>query len=522
MVDLMETAAPRGIREGFDLTGAPLDTMDVRFVNGQMYRRLVPILGGGRVPRTPPPAWLVRTVFALHPGLRKRVRTAATALEDRTWRDEADRWEQRWRPELVATNRRLAAFDVVAATSVELANHLAETLDHAERAMVLHFRLHISDLGPIALLLDHAAEWDLDQAEVMAALAGASPATTAPQEALRPLARELDSLGVTATSLADVSGAGEVAASLLDGYLLEYGTRLTTGYDVTDLTLTELPELIVSSLSDPRLLGPTSAAEDAVRRGDAALADLRVQVPVTDRARFDEVVDDARRLYGLRDENGPITAEWPCGILRTGMLEAGRRLVAAGRLHRVDHVFDLRAVEMVGALRGEPGPRADAVATRHRIRMERAQGDSPSHLGPAPSEPDLDALPAPMRRMMRMSVNVVSLLEAEAELGLLEGTGIGSVAYRGTARVVADADEALERCAPGDVVITRFTAPTFNTVLALAGAVVTEHGGLLCHTAVIARELGIPAVVGVSGALDIADGAVVEVDPVAGIVHVVG
>ncbi len=88
--------------------------------------------------------------------------------------------------------------------------------------------------------------------------------------------------------------------------------------------------------------------------------------------------------------------------------------------------------------------------------------------------------------------------------------------------MVADADEALERCEPGDVVITRFTAPTFNSVLALAGAVVTEHGGLLCHTAVIARELGIAAVVGVAGALDIEDGAEVEVDPVAGVVSVVG
>ena len=87
--------------------------------------------------------------------------------------------------------------------------------------------------------------------------------------------------------------------------------------------------------------------------------------------------------------------------------------------------------------------------------------------------------------------------------------------------MVVDVDEALERCEPGDVIVARYTVPTFNSVLALAGAVVTEQGGLLCHTAVIARELGIAAVVGASGALDIADGAMVEVDPVAGIVTVV-
>jgi phosphohistidine swiveling domain-containing protein len=119
-----------------------------------------------------------------------------------------------------------------------------------------------------------------------------------------------------------------------------------------------------------------------------------------------------------------------------------------------------------------------------------------------------------------MSVNAVSLLEAEPDRGALRGTGVGTSAYTGRAIVVADADEALERCEPGDVIIARFTVPTFNSVLAMAGAVVTEQGGLLCHTAVIARELGIPAVVGASGAMDIEDGATVEVDPVAGTVTV--
>ena len=103
----------------------------------------------------------------------------------------------------------------------------------------------------------------------------------------------------------------------------------------------------------------------------------------------------------------------------------------------------------------------------------------------------------------------------------MRGTGVGTVAYTGRARVVVDSDDALERCEPGDVIIARYTVPTFNSVLSLAGAVVTEQGGLLSHTAVIARELGIAAVVGASGAIGITDGAMVEVDPVAGTVTVV-
>src|SRR5215213_6610261 len=99
--------------------------------------------------------------------------------------------------------------------------------------------------------------------------------------------------------------------------------------------------------------------------------------------------------------------------------------------------------------------------------------------------------------------------------------GIGDTPYIGTARVVHDAVEALATMEPGDVVVAAYTAPTYNAVLSMAGAIVTEQGGLLCHAAVIARELGLPAVIGASGAMSvIPDGATVEVDPVAGRVRV--
>ncbi|MGA9277816.1 PEP-utilizing enzyme [Ilumatobacter sp.] len=530
MIDLIEDAAPAGMREGFDLIGAPLDTMDVRFVRGQMYRRLVPIIGAsGRGPATPPPPWLMRTVFALHPRLRRRSKVAEVAIEGKSWNDEADRWEATWKPEIAAANRRLGSVDVGALSDGALADHLDELLVHTRDAMALHFRLHISDLGPIALLLDETEQWGIDGADVMAVLAGASPATSAPHDALRPLAveieRELEPGGSRPATLDEVRGVSDRAARILDDYLLEFGGRLTTGYDITEFTLGEMPDAIIAMLGDPRLLEERTAADLAISRGVAAHDELRSRVPHEHRAEFDELVDDARRLYGLRDENGPITAEWPCGVLRSTLLEVGQRLTAAGRLEQVDHVFDLSGVESIGSLRGEPGPHAGAVASRHRTRLGFADSEAPAHLGPDPVEPDLDGLPDAMGRMMRMSVNAVALLEAADGMdvvGEMRGTGIGTTAYVGRAVVVADAEDAIERCEAGDVLIARFTAPTFNSILGLAGAVVTEHGGLLCHTAVIARELGIAGVVGVAGALSIPDGSQVEVDPVAGRVTVIG
>jgi phosphohistidine swiveling domain-containing protein len=101
------------------------------------------------------------------------------------------------------------------------------------------------------------------------------------------------------------------------------------------------------------------------------------------------------------------------------------------------------------------------------------------------------------------------------------GVGIGTTAYTGTVRTAESADEAIEKLEPGDVLVVRATSPAFNAVLAVAGAVVTTDGGALSHAAVLARELGIPALVGVRGALDLIDGSIVEVDPVAGRVRVV-
>jgi pyruvate,water dikinase len=109
----------------------------------------------------------------------------------------------------------------------------------------------------------------------------------------------------------------------------------------------------------------------------------------------------------------------------------------------------------------------------------------------------------------------------EAPRGPLEGAGVGTEPYRGLARVANTPEDALKAMKPGDVLVVRFTTPAYNTVLMVAGAVITTEGALLSHAAVMARELGIPAIIGAAGALDeIPDGAEVEVDPRAGIVRV--
>ena len=76
---------------------------------------------------------------------------------------------------------------------------------------------------------------------------------------------------------------------------------------------------------------------------------------------------------------------------------------------------------------------------------------------------------------------------------------------------------------PGDVLVARATTTAYGPVFPFLAAVVTEEGGLMGHTAILSRELGLPAVVGVTGALAaLADGDEVEVDGDAGVVTRVG
>jgi phosphohistidine swiveling domain-containing protein len=114
---------------------------------------------------------------------------------------------------------------------------------------------------------------------------------------------------------------------------------------------------------------------------------------------------------------------------------------------------------------------------------------------------------------------VLSQLDRLERAGLA-GTGVGSASYRGRVRRADAPEDAIEALEPGDVLVVPYTTPAYNTVLPLAGAIVTAEGGPLSHAAVLARELGIPAVVGVAAALSLPDGAMVEVDPTAGEVRV--
>jgi pyruvate,water dikinase len=264
--------------------------------------------------------------------------------------------------------------------------------------------------------------------------------------------------------------------------------QLVTGYDLDSLAWCELGE--------SHLVAPS------VNTGPL---DLRPHVEPEHHEELQRLVEDARAAVPLRDDNGAITGAWPMGLLRRAMIEAGRRIAAADPTLAIEATID----ELAAALEGVRDVSADALSERRLERVRCSQLDAPLTLGPELAIPPLDALPSALA-----TIGAAQLASADHMFGHDRPVGVGTESYVGRALVVDDPNHALDVLEPGDVVITSCTSPTWNHVLARAGAVVTTTGGLVSHAAVLARELDIPAVIGDRTATGrLRTGQLVTVDP---------
>jgi len=105
--------------------------------------------------------------------------------------------------------------------------------------------------------------------------------------------------------------------------------------------------------------------------------------------------------------------------------------------------------------------------------------------------------------------------------GTLRGTGASAGVVRGRARVVLGPED-FDRVLRGDIIVAPASNPGWVPLFSIAAGFVTDTGGVLSHAAVVAREFGLPAVVGTGdGTKRITDGRIVEIDGAAGLVRFV-
>ena len=514
---IQANAMPAGLRRVFAELGTPADTLDCAFVNGFMYTRLRPLIAADRPAKNLPPRFVLRAVGRFHPEFRRRTKAAERARIERPWRKVVDDWERGGRALIESQNLAIQKVDLSELDDTTLIEHVHEVVEHCRASWEHHFWLHGYDLGPIGSYLAGCREWGVEPNDAIPLLEGASPSTVGPMHVLASLRRAVESSGVVPRDLDEVRAISSDAANNLDRYLEYRGAMMVSRYDIDGVTLAEIPDVVLSTI----LNGVERAVGDGVQH---RIEVIRARVPVTNQEDFDSRLEEARAAMNLRDDNGPTTAEWPLGLLRMALLEIGRRMVAAGHAVQSADALELRPDEISLATMTGNGPNLDELDRRRRHRHHLASLDPPQSLGEREPEAPLELLPKPLADVVRMVKIVIEQLGmgGERSTGGLTGVGIGDRIVRGRACRADSPEQAIDRLRRGDVLVVPCTTPAYNAVLTLAGAVVTADGGPLSHAAVLARELGISAVVGARGALtEIPDGALVDVDPVAGEVRIV-
>jgi pyruvate,water dikinase len=521
----------RAIKELCAEYGLLLDGVEMKEIGGRVYTATVPL--GGKVRKAPPP-FLVPVLTRLVPELRRRIATMRRHEANEEYRTIVDRWLGGLEDELLAEGRRLLAVDLSGADDAELADVLADAFALGLRGCEEHFRLHgvgINEIGRLGLALERAGWTPAEVTELFTGLSGASTGPARSQAEVVGAARRaggLDAL-TAATSLDDVRSIGPEVAGALDDYLERWAIRAMS-YEVAESPIVDRPSLVLGALRDAARRPPSAAseAEHAERRRKAeerAVADLGGGDDARDR------VARAQRAFPIREGNETATIGVPVAALHRVGRAIGAHLAADGRLEQAGDVYDLEPDEVMALLRHRddaPADPATLAAGRRAARKAWAGTPVPRTIGPPATLPELAGFPADVSEVLDATFWYLGHVSAEgtedappATGSSLTGVAAAPGSYEGPARVVLD-ESGLDRIEPGDVLVCPITSPVWSMVFPSLGGLVCDAGGVLSHPAIIAREFGIPAVVGTGSATAaLADGQVVRVDGSEGRVEVV-
>ncbi|MED7926363.1 PEP-utilizing enzyme [Nonomuraea sp. LP-02] len=421
-----------------------------------------------------------------------RALTAPFRLAAKARRYDPARWtEDRRFTGYLAAARDLAALDLGALPWEELIRVPRRALDLV--APVADLRIDYLPGTGLALLRLLVAVKLLRRGPLFPGLlAGAVTRTSETNRALERLAEVAVRTGALD---ADPKPAEFLAA--FEEFLREYGHRETASpILVTPPTWADAPETVLGLV---RMLAahPAPAAGEPGDALDRLLGHPLLRAPGR-RERMRRWVTAARAGIAFR-EDSHFFFTLPQPVLRRSLVELGRRLCAAGLLDRPEDVFHLRLEELeaIGgeaALTGPDGARLRELARARAAKREELAGIrliDPAAVFP-PAAVDGDALVTGAPASAGTATGPVKVIREPAEFG---------------------------RLAAGDVLVCPYTNPSWTPLFQRAAAVVVDSGGTASHAAIVAREYGIPAVMGTgTGTSALEDGQVVTVNGDAGTV----
>jgi rifampicin phosphotransferase len=513
LTPLAGDAVVMGMSEGFTIAqhafGSPL-ALRCRMVNNYLYAAF-----------TPDPSFTPPTT---DPDEYSR------ALEEVAFRT-GERWTNEWEPSLIPILHKLRTTDFDAMTDAELRDAFEEQIKNHIYMWEIHGWINLSLLPATALTEFYNAEIQpADRNEAWQLLQGYKTKSIDAGSGLFRLSRSVKTSPVLSkvfeldpSAIPAALEASDEGKALLEGlrtYLEEFGWRSDGIYELGDATWREDMTIPLNTIQGYIRLGEEQNPELAMVRASERREELRsaaLSKLASDPAkvrRFDELMEAAKYNTRVVEDHSYWIDQMGVAALRRFLLSLGKRLTERGVFDRSDDVLYLYKDEIRQALSEKVDFRS-AVAER-RAALEVAKTIvPPDHLGEAtPANPD-PFFVAIVDKMLGFLP-----IEPSTDPSIITGVAASPGTAQGTVKVVRTLVEA-SKLQQGDIMVCEMTVPTWVPLFATVRAVVADSGGILSHCAIVAREFGLPAVVGTRvGTTTLRDGMTITVDGARGMVRI--
>jgi pyruvate,water dikinase len=256
---------------------------------------------------------------------------------------------------------------------------------------------------------------------------------------------------------------------------------------------------------------PHERQREAAARRERATAATMARLDLARRKAFGGLLRWTQKYVPLREDAlADVGLAWP--LMRRMLLELGRRLTVTGAIEKPDDVFWLEGDELRDAAEALDAGRTELESLSGSVRERKSEWRARRLATPPP------LLPKGVRFLGINWQRWMPARAVESTGGVIEGVGASSGRVTARARVLRGPEDFGEM-RPGEVLVAGITTPAWTPLFAVASAVVTDVGGPLSHGSIVAREYGIPAVLGTGVATrHIQSGQKIRVDGDAGTV----
>ncbi|MEJ2711306.1 MAG: PEP-utilizing enzyme, partial [Anaerolineales bacterium] len=476
-----------GSNAGFEQASLPFQ-LRVKRINTYAYM--------GMVPKDAPPEVVMKAMGMLNraaPGVFKKMMgkmgAGMSKQQEAALNPIIERFEPYWYDELLPEIKQHIAYfessDLRGMSLSQLRAHLGEALERVARMGTLH--------GVILPMLFAMSQFEELYCELF------EGATT------------LDALRLT-QGFENKTVEGDRALVELQAWLATYGQRLNSVFALGEPSWIEDPtpaiQILQAYVAIPERRPEMEPAALAAER-EQAVAEARRKLagyPQPVRDHFETLLKAAQIATIVHEDHNFWIDQRMFYHVRSLIIAFGERLAQVGTLEAVDDIFYLTPDE----LQNSRDDTLKQIVQQRKNEIERfSRVTPPPMLGTAPAFEMTDG-GSMVRALFKGEMNTANSANGEPDTarGLAGSSGV----VRGTARLIHSLAEA-DKLQPGDVLVAIATEPPWTPLFATACAVVTDNGGVLSHSAVVAREYRIPAVVGTGNATStFKDGQLIEVD----------